>query len=424
MKTAIVIGAGARGTRYSEMMKAMGCDMKVVAVAEPLENRRKYLGDLFDVPEDMRHTTWEELLAAPRFADFVIIATQDRDHVAPAMAAIEKGYNLLLEKPMGATPEECARITHAAEERGLLVLVCHVLRFTKFFRGLKNLIDSGAVGKVIHIQHAECVGNLHQSHSFVRGNWKNSDESAPMILAKSCHDMDILSYLVGRECKRVHSFGSLTYFTRENAPSDAPEFCIDGCPHKDECHYYAPRIYLETFDRNGFPTAVTKTSSPSDEELIAALRTGDYGRCVFKCNNNVVDHQTVNLEYEGGITASFTMCAFNKGSRNIRIMGTDGEIIANMGDSFYTLFDFATRKYQKIEIENAVTDESIGGGHGGGDGGIVAALSKRLSGDFSDGSICTIRETCKSHFIAFAAEESRVEGVVVDFDEYKSRFGI
>lgn len=424
MKTAIVIGAGARGMRYSEMMKSVVGDMKVIAVAEPIENRREYVGDMFDIPADMRRTSWEELLDMPKFADFVIIATQDRDHIAPAMKAIEQGYDLLLEKPMGATPEECARIAQAAEERGVLVLVCHVLRFTKFFRGLKSIIDSGAIGDVVHIQHAECVGNLHQSHSFVRGNWKNSDVSAPMILAKSCHDMDILTYLVGRECKRVHSFGSLTYFRRENAPSDAPDFCIDGCPHKDECLYYAPRVYLETFSRDGFPSYATQTRNPSDEEIINVLKTTDYGRCVFKCNNNVVDHQTVNLEYEGGVTASFTMCAFNHGSRNIRIMGTAGEIIANMGDPFYTVYDFKTRKYNKIDIDNAITDETIASGHGGGDAGIVLALSKRLDGDFSDNSICTIRETCKSHLISFAAEESRVCGTVVDFDEFKARYGV
>lgn len=424
MKTAIVIGAGARGTRYSEMMKAMGCDMKVIAVAEPIDNRREYIGDMFDIPKDMRHLSWEDLLSVPKFADFAIIATQDRDHIAPAMAAIEKGYDLLLEKPMGATPEECVKIAHAAEEKGVCVLVCHVLRFTKFFRGLKNIIDSGAIGHVVHIQHAECVGNLHQSHSFVRGNWKNSEESAPMILAKSCHDMDILSYLVGSECKKIHSFGGLMYFRPENAPEGAPDFCIEGCPHKDECNYYAPRVYLEIFDRESFPTAVTKTRCPSDEELLEALRTTNYGRCVFKCPNDVVDHQTVNIEYESGATVSFTMCAFNKGSRNIRIMGTEGEIIANMGDPFYTVFDFKTRQYKKIEIENAVTDETIGGGHGGGDGGIVQALAKRLDGDTSDKAICTIAETCKNHLIAFAAEESRLTGTVVSFDEYVKRYGL
>ena len=422
MKSAIVIGAGARGTRYSEMMKSLGTDMKVIAVAEPIENRRDYLGDMFDVPDQMRHKSWEELLSMPKFADFVIIATQDRDHIAPAMAAIEKGYDLLLEKPMGATAEECVRIARAAEERGVLVLVCHVLRFTKFFRGLKSIIKSGRIGEVVHIQHAECVGNLHQSHSFVRGNWKNSDESAPMILAKSCHDMDILSYLIGRECKRVHSFGSLTYFRSENAPSDAPDFCIDGCPHKDECFYYAPRLYLQQFDRGGFPEAVTKTKRPSDEELIIALKNTDYGRCVFKCPNNVVDHQTVNLEYDGGATASFTMCAFNKGSRNIRIMGTRGEIIANMGDPFYTVFDFDKREYVRLDIDDAVTNEGIDGGHGGGDGGIVRALQARLGGDFSDESICSIWQTCRSHLIAFAAEESRLLGTVVDLGEFEGRF--
>ncbi len=428
MKTAIVIGAGARGKRYSEianeLCKAGQNSFRVVAVAEPIDERRNFVGDMFDVPEQKRYNSWECLLDEPKSADIVIIATQDRDHIAPTLAAIDKGYDILLEKPMGATPEECVKIAHAARERGVLVLVCHVLRFTKFFCGLKSIIDSGAIGDIVHIQHAECVGNLHQSHSFVRGNWKNSDESAPMILAKSCHDMDILSYLIGRECKRIHSFGSLTYFTRENAPVDAPEYCIDGCPHADECFYYAPKLYLETFQRDGFPTALTKNWNPTDEELISALRTTEYGKCVFKCSNNVVDHQTVNLEYEGGVTANFTMCAFNKGSRNIRIMGTRGEIIANMNEDFYTVYDFKTLKYNKINITDAVTDDSINGGHGGGDGGIIRALVARLSGDTSDKSICSIEETCRNHLISFAAEKSRISGEVVDFNSYVTELGL
>ncbi len=423
MKTVLVIGAGSRGTTYSRIASELGDAFRIVAVAEPMEHRRNYMKETYGLPEEACHVSWEEFLARPKFADVAFIATMDRDHIAPALAAIEKGYDLLLEKPMGATPEECCIIERAAAKKGVFVLVCHVLRFTPFFCALKSLIDAGCIGRIMHIQHAECVGNLHQSHSFVRGNWRNSEESTPMIVQKTCHDMDIMQWLVGKDCTRVHSFGSLSYFTKENAPEGAPERCIDGCPHADTCYYNALTVYRKHFRKASFCRAATKKMQPTDEDVEEMLRTSDYGRCVFRCDNNVVDHQTVNLEFEGGVTASFTMCAFNKGSRNIRIMGTDGELIGNMSDDFVTLYDFATREYRQILLKDAVQNDSIDGGHGGGDQGIIRALKTCLEGDRSNPSVCTIERTCRNHLIAYAAEESRLSGKVVDLREYEERFG-
>lgn len=419
MKTAIVIGAGNRGRAYSEIMSSFGG--KILGVAEPVAAKREYLSKKLEIPMDMCFESWEELLDRPKFADLVIVANMDRGHIAPTLAAIEKGYNILLEKPMACTPEDCYKITAAAEKHRVFVLVCHVLRFTPFFRALKYLIDEGKIGRIMHIQHAECVGNLHQSHSFVRGNWRNSQSSSSMILTKSCHDMDILAFLVGEKCKSVHSFGALSYFRPENAPDGAPDYCLDGCPHKDECYYYAPKVYLDTYRKTIFVNAVANNSDPTDEDIENALKKGQYGRCVFKCDNDAVDHQTVNLEFEGGATAGFTMCAFNRGSRNIRIMGTDGELSANMNEDFITLFDFKTRQNTKINIDEIFKKTVLGGDHSGGDGGIIEALFKWLDGDFSDKSVCSIRETYHNHLIAFAAEESRLEKRVVNLSEYEER---
>lgn len=423
MKTVLVIGAGNRGMTYSRIASKLGDAFRIVAVAEPIDSRRNYMKERFNIPDDMCQLSWEDFLSRPKFADLAIIATMDRDHVAPALAAIEKGYDLLLEKPMGATPEECCEIERAAAKKGVFVLVCHVLRFTPFFCALKSLIDSGKIGEVVHIQHAECVGNTHQSHSFVRGNWGNSNRATPMIVQKSCHDMDILQWLVGKNCTRVHSFGSLTYFKEENAPKGAPARCIDGCPHADTCCYNAVRLYTKDFHKNCFVDAATQKLDYTEEDILEALRTTNYGKCVFRCDNNVVDHQTVNLEFEGGATASFTMCAFNKGSRNIRIMGTKGELIGNMGEDFVTLYDFASKSNQKILISDAVTNETIEGGHGGGDTGIIYALKKCLDGDSFGSSVCTLAETCRNHLIAYAAEESRVSGKVVDMKDFEQRAG-
>ncbi len=424
MKKVIVIGAGGRGTRYSDIAYQMGEAFQIVAVAEPVDVRRNYIRDKFGLPEDMCHTSWEDFMSRPKFADLVIIATMDRQHIAPALAAIEKGYDLLLEKPMSATPEECCVIAKAAMEKGVYVQVCHVLRFTPFFRALKKIIDSGRIGQVVHIQHAEDVGNVHQSHSFVRGNWRNSDESSCMILQKSCHDMDILAWLLGKKCKKVSSFGSLTYFKPENAPEGAPMRCTDGCPHADTCFYNAIKIYRDQGRDQFYSHMLLKRNEHgTDEEIVELLKTEPYGRCVFHCDNNVVDHQTVNLEFEDGATVSFSMAAFNKGGRYIRVMGTKGEISAKMSDKYFELYDFATRQIEQINIFDAVSNDSIDGGHGGGDAGIMRAVANRLNGDTENVSLCSIEETCRNHLIAFAAEKSRITGQTVDMDEFEKSLG-
>lgn len=422
MKKIIVIGAGGRGTTYAEIAAKMNGEFTVVAVAEPVDARRNHLKELYNIPEDMCQSSWEDILSRPKFADLVIIATMDRDHYGPAMAAIDKGYNILLEKPMSATPAECCEIERAATKKGVFVLVCHVLRFTSFFCAIKKLIDDGTLGEVIHIQHAEWVGNLHQAHSFVRGNWRNSEESSCMILQKTCHDMDILQWLLGKECKRVHSFGSLSYFKKENMPEGAAARCLE-CKYVDNCDYSAPRFYYNRDEFKTFIENATRRTNPTDEHIDEMLRTTDYGRCVFDCPNNVVDHQTVNLEFEGGATVSFSMCAFNEGGRFLRIMGTKGELIGSMKDNFVTVFDFATRKSEKIYFSDVVGDESIAGGHGGGDTGIMNAVLARLNGEVNNKSICTLKETCRNHLISFAAEESRISGKVIDFEEYEKSFG-
>lgn len=423
MKTVLLIGAGNRGTTYARMMEEMGQAFRIIAVAEPNEGRRNYMKERYAISEELCHTSWEEFLSRPRFADLAVICTMDREHVAPAMAAIEKGYPLLLEKPMGATPEECVRIERAAAEKGVFVQVCHVLRFTPFFCALKKLIDGGNIGQVVHIQHAEDVGNIHQSHSFVRGNWRNSRESTPMIVQKTCHDMDIMQWLVGKNCTRVHSFGSLLYFRPENAPEGATEYCADGCPHADTCPYEAQRVYLKKIAGKTFCRTVVGKADYTEEELRAALQKGAYGRCVFRCDNDVVDHQTVNLEFEGGVTAGFTMCAFNHGGRRIRIMGTKGELYGNAEDDYVTLYEFATRETKQIPLTEAGGDESIDGGHGGGDRGIIQAIDRCLNGDRKSTSLCSIQETCRNHLIAYAAEESRLTGTVIDMKEYEKRWG-
>ena len=425
-KKVIVIGCGSRGKTYTDIMKnEFSDDFEVVACAEPIADRRNYMQRNHNISDEMCFESWEPILAREKFADIVIIATMDRDHYAPAMAAIEKGYDLLLEKPVAPTPEQCREIQRAAEKKGVFVLVCHVLRFTKFYIALKNIIDSGEVGKIMNVQAIEGVGDIHQSHSFVRGNWGNSDRSSCMILQKTCHDMDILAWLIGEKCTEVHSFGSLSYFTRENAPEGSPERCIDGCPHAETCPYNAEDIYVNfKYGCKGwFDYVATEKVEPTREDCIEAIKNTQYGKCVFKCDNNVVDHQTVNMRFGKDVYVDFAMSAFTQGGRTIRIMGTKGEIYAKMSGNDIEVFNFEKREPYKYDVDANVTSEMITGGHGGGDYGIIYALRELLKGNRSK-SVCEIGESCDNHMISFAAEESRITGKTIDMAEFEARFSL
>ena len=413
----ILIGAGCRGAIYTNFM--MDNRFEVVAVAEPIKERREYIKNHHGISDDMCFNTWEELLSMPKMADVAIISTQDRLHYEPAMKAIDLGYNLLLEKPVAPTAKECAEIAAFAREKDVKILVCHVLRYTPFFTKIKELILDDKIGKVISIHHSECVGNTHQSHSYVRGNWHNTCKSSNMLLAKSCHDIDIIQWLIDSKCTRVHSFGSLTYFNRDNAPEDAPDYCIDGCPHTNECYYNAVKLYLDDKNNKWFRDACTQKVDATDDEVEEALRTTLYGKCVYKCDNDVVDHQVVNLEFESGAVASFNMCAFNKGGRYIRVMGTKGELYGDMDNDVIDYFDFKTRQNTLFHPANCNIDGSLAGGHGGGDNGIINTLYKYLVTGYDGAWLSEIGISVQNHLITFASEQSRLEGRVIDVEEYQ-----
>ena len=415
----ILIGAGNRGRIYVRHMKEH--PFEVVAVADMVKERRDYVKNLYDIPEEMCFATWEELLSRPKFADIAIIATSDSLHYGPAMKAIELGYDLLLEKPVAPTPEECADIANAAKAKGVKILVCHVLRYAPFFTTIKEYIQSGKLGKIISIHHCENVGNVHHSHSYVRGNWGNTGRSSCMLLAKSCHDIDIIQWLMGSKCTKVSSFGSLTYFTEENAPADATERCID-CPHVKDCYYSAVRIYVNNENEIGCRDYCTPEVNPTDEQVMEALKTTQYGKCVYKCDNDVVDHQVVNMEFENGGTASFNMSSLNKGGRFIRVMGTDGEIYGDMTENTIQYFDFKTRTFETTMPTGKKLDDTIVGGHGGGDQGIVKALYDYIANDNKDEWLSEIGISVQNHLATFAAEKARLEERVVNVVDYEKEF--
>lgn len=411
----ILIGAGNRGGVYTDVMAAMPEQFEVVAVAEPRDSRRERIQEIHKLPDNMCFTDYKPLLALGKIADIALIATMDRDHFEPAMMAIDLGYDLMLEKPITPTPEQCIALTENAEKHGVRVVICTVLRYTPLFIKLKEIIDSGRIGKVMSINHEECVEFVHQSHSFVRGNWGNSERSSVMLLQKSCHDMDILQWLLGKKCKKVQSFGSLSYFTAENAPEGAPERCIEGCPVGDTCIYNSVKLYLES-DSNWFRSAATKLVKSSNEDVKKSLLESNYGKCVFHCDNDVVDHQTVNMLFEDDVTVTFTMNAFNTGGRYINIYGTKGEIRAALkGDTPIKVYDIVSKETE--EIPHSGTDGVLGG-HGGGDAGIVKTLYSYMIGEYNGVSVPTIQESCYNHLITFAADHARKTGTVVDVEEY------
>lgn len=417
--TAIVIGYGSRGSKYANYACEHPDELEIIAVADTSANRRDTAQKIHSLSDKQIYNDWKELALLPKMADFAIIATQDNLHYRPALAMIEKGYHLLLEKPMAPTPQECKKIALAAEKKGVKVIVCHVLRFTKFWMTLKDILDNGTIGEIVSMIHTEGVGNLHQSHSFVRGHWRNSKESSPMIVAKSCHDMDLIQWLIEKKCKKIQSFGSLTHFTHRNKPQGAPTFCAEGCPVGDTCFYNAVKFYYDDKD-NHWRRVVTNTlTPPPDEVLWEALMTKPYGRCVYDCDNDVVDHQIVNMEFEDGCTVSFTMNAFNKGNREMRIFGTKGELSADMEAGKIKIYSFTSKEYSEIDVGNLGV--TIASGHGGGDTGIMIDLIRYLNGESSSKSICDVETSYLNHLLAFAAEEARISNTIIDMDNYSEK---
>ncbi len=405
--TVVVVGAGMRGQGYAGFIRNHPEAGKVVGVAEPRDFYRNKLIDEHGIPAENTFADWRDLAAADKMADAAIIGTQDAMHTEPAVALAKKGYSILLEKPMAPTGDECRQIVDAVKANGGIFAVGHVLRYTDYTTKLKELLDAGTIGEIVSLDRLEPVGYWHQAHSYVRGNWRNEEESSCMLLAKSCHDLDWIRYIMGHRCLRVSSFGGLFRFRSENKPEGAAGRCLD-CGLEPECPYSAAKIYLRERLCQSWPTDIL-TPEVNEESVTEALRTGPYGRCVYACDNDVVDHQVVNMEFEGGRTASFTMTAFTEGAgRRTRIFGTHGMI---EGDGrMIKVTDFLTDKIEEIDTQAA--DHSILGGHGGGDGRLTQAFLAAIAN--SDPSLVRSGpdETLESHLMVFAADKARVEGTV------------
>lgn len=413
--TAILIGAGLRGDyAYSSYALDHPGEFQVVAVAEPDETRRKEFGGKHNIPEDMQFASYESLLSREKMADCALVCTQDHMHFEPVIMALKKGYHVLCEKPMSPDAAEIVKMGSMAEKYGKILSICHVLRYSPFFVKLKELLDAKRIGRLMSIQQIEEVGYWHHVHSFVRGNWRNAEQSSPMILQKCCHDMDILLWLVQSHCLNISSFGKLTFFKEENAPEGAPERCLDGCEHRDVCPYYAPGFYLEHPKAEADRLVYAVTGDIRRETVIQALKEGPYGRCVFHCDNDVVDHQVVNLEFENEVNVSFVMSAFTKDCvRKINLMGSTGQITGNMDEGRIELYDFVSGNTETIDLHTAST------GHSGSDECMMRDFVRLVAEDGKREGKTTASASVESHLMALAAEKARVSGQTVSLPAFK-----
>ncbi len=416
IKTVAIIGFGGRGSNYNLIAKMKDSNLKVVAVVDNKPTKLEYAKKHTGLSDEFLFSNVDDFYAQGKIADYVFVCTQDKEHFAHSMPALELGYDILLEKPISPDLQECLAIEKRAIELGRKIVVCHVLRYSPFYTKIKDIMDSGKIGKIISIEMVENIAYWHFAHSYVRGNWRNSETSSPMIMAKCCHDLDIATWLANSDCTEIVSKGELNFFKREFAPCGATERCMDDCKARKTCPYDVKKRYIRSFKLippgfKWFPSwhHLIVGGQPTLKTLTAALETGPYGQCVFMNDNNVVDHQDTIMKFENGISASLTVSAFsNRCYRQIRIRGAYGEIIGDMTKSniTYRVYGALPRKV-RVGFMGGIA------GHGGGDIKMVRALTTKTDMDTS------ISRSIMSHKMALAAEHSRLNnGTLVNIEDF------
>jgi len=414
------IGCGSRAQTYTGLAAKQPARFEIVAGADPVAARVEKVRQISGRADFRGFASAEELLAAGKIADVMIVATQDNDHYRHCTGALRAGYDVLLEKPIATRVEQVLEIERLARQANRRVMVCFVLRFAAFYRKVKEIIQSGALGEITGIQANEGVMPWHQAHSFVRGHWSVVGKSSPMIISKCCHDTDIVHWLVGRPCRRVASFGSLGFSRKEHAPAGAPVRCTDGCPVGDTCAYNAMR-YTTDMRAVWLPMVFDRAKDASTDEIVAWLKTSPWGRCVYHCDNDAVDRQVLAMEFEGGVTGTFTMTAFENG-RHIEIYGTRG--VLKGGETYYRHFGahLVFFPHEGEPVRHTVQAEDGGYElHGGGDAGLVRALYDNMTQPAGAPLEAGLDSTVHSHLIGFAAEEARVTGQTIAIEEFRRR---
>ena len=410
----LIIGAGERGNAFVSYIDSSELNVQITGVADPIKERREILAKNYSIPENRSFETGEEALKEKEDYDVVYIATPDKTHTRLAILALEKGYNVLLEKPMATNPKECAQIVESQKKSGKSLAVCHVLRYAPFFQKIKSIVSSGELGKIKSIDITEKVGYWHFPHSFVRGNWRKESESGPTILTKSCHDMDIISWLMESEPKSVFSEGGLKYFKKENAPENSADRCVD-CPIED-CVFDARKLYLD-HEEPRFPHNAISIEDQSEEGREKAIKEGPYGRCAWKCDNDVADTQEVIIEFEDGTRATFSLrWGGEEMTRKMNIQFEKGEINGDLfsGQLRKTIYSGRRSENEIIEIGTRML-----GSHGGGDPILIQGFIDSITSNNPQHNLTSAEKSLRSHLLAFAAEESRKSKKIISFKKYK-----
>ena len=422
--TAIIVGAGHRSFVYSELAKTNPEMLKIVGVADPNPIRRKKAMDYFGFKEDMCFENAEELAKKGKLADTVINGTMDEQHLETAVPLLDAGYDMLLEKPFAPNEEEMRQIVNCAKKNNSKVMICHVLRYTPFYYAIKERIVNGEIGDIINIQTTEHVSYHHLSTSYIRGKWANSDKChTSMLLAKCCHDLDIIMWMMSEtKPKQISSFGGKFQFKPENAPKEAGTICMKDCPLVDTCVYSTKRLYIDHPDRWAFYVwdALEGKKNITIEDKIALMKSDSpYARCIYKCDNNVVDHQSVLINFESGATGTHNMVGGSaEPRREIHIIGTKGEIFGNFEESKFTVLkidpspDAHNEECDVEEVDLRVTGDMVGayGGHGGGDERLAADFVKFIRGEKPSLACTSIFDSVAGHLSVYLADKSRENG--------------
>jgi len=409
-----LVGAGTRGAHLARQLAGFGQAARMVAVAEPHPERRAKLSRELVLQDLSAFASWEELLQSSLECDAAIIATLDHQHTAPAVAFLRRGCHLLLEKPMSDTFAGCLEIVKAQEDSGRILSVCHTLRYSDPFQRVQEIVVSGRLGQILHLEQMEAIGHFRFAHNYVRGRWAREKENTSLLLHKCCHDLDFISWVIGHPCRRVSSFGSLCFFQPGQAPAGSGKRCLEDCPISHDCLYSAVRLYVET-DLTAWP-ARDVCSTHTREAHLEAVRSGRWGACVWHAGNDVVDHQSVLMEFEGGTTATCTLSGYSStNGRRCRVQGTRGELLYDEAASRIMVREFSSTETEWIELgrpsEYHPEDREI--------------LKNWLSAihDPANRSVMVdAQEALRTHAIVFAAEQSRKEKRMVELSDYYNQF--
>ncbi len=422
--TAIIVGAGHRSFVYSELAITNPELLKIVGVADPNPVRRKKAMEHFGFGEDMCFESAQELAEKGKLADAVINGTMDEQHIETSIPLLNAGYDMLLEKPFAVNEKEMRELVECARKNNSKVMICHVLRYTPFYYSIKERITNGEIGDIINIQMTEHVSYHHLSTSYIRGKWANSDKChTSMLLAKCCHDIDLMMWFMS-ETKpvKISSFGSKYQFKPENAPEGAGTVCMRDCPLVDTCVYSTKRLYIDHPDRWSFYVwdALEHIDNPTIEDKIALMKSDNqYARCIYKCDNNVVDHQSVLVNFASGATGTHNMVGGSaEPRRNIHIIGTKGEIFGNFEESKFTVLkidpspDAHNEECDVEEVDLRVTGDMVGayGGHGGGDERLAEDFVSFIRGDKPSLACTSVFDSVAGHLCVYLADKSRENG--------------